>query len=76
MTAAPDSPLTHIALPVRNLDQTLAFYQRYTTIAIPTGPGLGFGPHEVVAAANPYELPGSRLVGTTTGIPDRFVGDR
>ncbi len=45
-------------------------------IAIPTGPGLGVGLNEVEAAANPYELPGARLAGTTTGLPDRFVGDR
>ncbi len=46
------------------------------TIAIPTGPGLGVGLDEVAAAENPYELPGARMAGTTTGIPDRFVGDR
>jgi D-galactarolactone cycloisomerase len=46
------------------------------TIAIPTGPGLGVALDEVAAAAHPYELPGARLAGTTTGIPDRFVGDR
>jgi D-galactarolactone cycloisomerase len=46
------------------------------TIAIPTGPGLGVGLDEAAAAANPYELPGARMAGTTTGIPDRFVGDR
>ncbi len=34
MTAAPSSLLTHIALPVRDLDRTLAFYQRYTTLAL------------------------------------------
>jgi D-galactarolactone cycloisomerase len=46
------------------------------TIGIPTGPGLGVALDEVAAAAHPYELPGARLAGTTTGIPDRFVGDR
>jgi len=46
------------------------------TIAIPTVPGLGAGLDEVSAAANPYELPRARHAGTTTGIPDRFVGDR
>jgi lactoylglutathione lyase len=28
----PPSLLTHIALPVRDLDETLAFYERYTTL--------------------------------------------
>jgi catechol 2,3-dioxygenase-like lactoylglutathione lyase family enzyme len=28
----PTSLLTHIALPVRDLDKTLAFYERYTTL--------------------------------------------
>ena len=32
-TAAPPSLLTHIALPVRDLDATLAFYEKYTTLA-------------------------------------------
>lgn len=31
--AAPPSLLTHIALPVRDLDATLAFYAKYTTLA-------------------------------------------
>jgi catechol 2,3-dioxygenase-like lactoylglutathione lyase family enzyme len=30
--SAPSSLLTHIALPVRDLNQTLAFYQRYTNL--------------------------------------------
>ena len=30
--APPASLLTHIALPVRDLDATLAFYERYTTL--------------------------------------------
>ena len=46
------------------------------TIAIPDGPGLGVALDEAAAAAHPYQLPGARLAGTTTGIPDRFVGDR
>ncbi len=46
------------------------------TLAIPTAPGLGVALDEVAAAAHPYELPGARVSGTTTGIPDRFVGDR
>jgi lactoylglutathione lyase len=32
-TAVPTSLLTHIALPVRDLDATLAFYTKYTTLA-------------------------------------------
>ncbi len=31
-TAPPESLLTHIALPVRDLDATMAFYRRYTTL--------------------------------------------
>jgi lactoylglutathione lyase len=31
-TTAPPTLLTHIALPVRDLDATLAFYERYTTL--------------------------------------------
>ena len=31
-TAVPPSLLTHIALPVRDLDATLAFYAKYTTL--------------------------------------------
>ena len=29
---APPSLLTHLALPVRDIDSTLAFYERYTTL--------------------------------------------
>ncbi len=32
MSTAPTSLLTHIALPVRDLEATLAFYERYTTL--------------------------------------------
>ncbi|TMK54368.1 MAG: VOC family protein [Actinobacteria bacterium] len=32
MTQAPPSLMTHIALPVRDLDETLAFWNRYTTL--------------------------------------------
>jgi len=32
LTAPPESLLTHIALPVRDLDATMAFYRRYTTL--------------------------------------------
>src|ERR1043165_1525175 len=31
-SSPPPSLLTHIALPVRDLDATLAFYERYTTL--------------------------------------------
>jgi predicted lactoylglutathione lyase len=31
-TSAPTTLLTHIALPVRDLDATLAFYEKYTTL--------------------------------------------
>ena len=31
-SAPPTSLLTHIALPVRDLDDTLAFYEKYTTL--------------------------------------------
>jgi lactoylglutathione lyase len=34
MASTPESLLTHIALPVRNLAATLAFYDKYTTLAI------------------------------------------
>ena len=39
-------------------------------------PGLGVALDESAAAAHPYQLPGARAAGTTTGLPDRFVGDR
>jgi len=32
--SAPTSLLTHIALPVRNMDEMLAFYERYTTMKL------------------------------------------
>lgn len=32
MSATPSSLLTHVALPVRDLDATLAFYEKYTTL--------------------------------------------
>lgn len=34
MAQPPDSLLTHIALPVRDLEATLAFYAKYTTLAV------------------------------------------
>ena len=33
-TAPPPSVLTHIALPVRDIDATLAFYKRYTSLDV------------------------------------------
>src|SRR5262249_12450054 len=33
-TALPTSLLTHVALPVRDLDATLAFYEKYTTLEV------------------------------------------
>jgi len=32
--------------------------------------------NEAEAAARPYRKPGTRVVGTVGGLPDRFVGDR
>jgi lactoylglutathione lyase len=32
ISSPPESVWTHVALPVRNLDETLAFYARYTTL--------------------------------------------
>ena len=32
VTAPPPSLLTHVALPVRDLDATMAFYEKYTTL--------------------------------------------
>ncbi|MGY6500704.1 MAG: mandelate racemase/muconate lactonizing enzyme family protein [Acidimicrobiales bacterium] len=46
------------------------------SLAVPDGAGLGCVLDEVVAAANPYRSPGARVSGTTSGLPDRFVGDR
>ena len=46
------------------------------TIAVPDGPGLGVDLDEAAIAAHPYQLPGARVAGTVSGLPDRFVGDR
>ncbi len=46
------------------------------TIPVPDTPGLGVTLDEVQAARHPYRRPGARVAGTTTGLPDRFVGDR
>lgn len=45
-------------------------------LPIPDDPGLGVALDEDVAVRNPYTPPGARSVGTTAGLPDRFVGDR
>lgn len=45
-------------------------------LAIPDEPGIGCVLDEAVARAHPYRSPGARVAGTTTGLPDRFVGDR
>jgi L-alanine-DL-glutamate epimerase-like enolase superfamily enzyme len=45
-------------------------------LAIPDGAGLGCALDEVIAAGNPYRPPGTRVAGSTGGLPDRFVGDR
>jgi len=45
-------------------------------LAVPDTPGLGVGIDPAAAAAHPYRPPGARVAGTTTGLPDRFVGDR
>lgn len=45
-------------------------------LAAPTEPGLGVGIDLATAEAHPYVAPGTRVAGTTTGLPDRFVGDR
>lgn len=43
---------------------------------VPDAPGIGVGIDAAAIAAHPYEPPGTRVAGTTTGLPDRFVGDR
>jgi L-alanine-DL-glutamate epimerase-like enolase superfamily enzyme len=45
-------------------------------LPIPDLPGLGCTLDEPAVSAHPYEPPGVRAVGTTAGLPDRFVGDR
>jgi len=44
-------------------------------LAVPGTPGLGIGIDEAAVRAHPYEAPGARVAGTTSGLPDRFVGD-
>ena len=45
-------------------------------LRVPDAPGLGVGIDQAAAVAHPYRPPGARVAGTTTGLPDRFVGDR
>lgn len=45
-------------------------------VPVPAGPGLGVALDEAQAAGHPYQAPGARVPGTTTGLPDRFNGDR
>ncbi|MFP5486692.1 MAG: enolase C-terminal domain-like protein, partial [Acidimicrobiia bacterium] len=45
-------------------------------LPVPDAPGLGVALDEAAARAHPYRPPGTRVVGTTSGLPDRFVGDR
>lgn len=45
-------------------------------LEIPDTPGLGCTLDESAAAEHPYRSPGARVAGTTSGLPDRFVGDR
>lgn len=45
-------------------------------LRIPDAPGLGVGLDEAGALDHPYAPPGARAAGTTSGLPDRFVGDR
>jgi L-alanine-DL-glutamate epimerase-like enolase superfamily enzyme len=45
-------------------------------LPIPDTPGLGVALNEDAAREHPYTPPGARAAGTTSGLPDRFVGDR
>ena len=45
-------------------------------LRVPDAPGLGVGIDPDAVARFPYQAPGTRVAGTTTGLPDRFVGDR
>jgi D-galactarolactone cycloisomerase len=44
-------------------------------LPIPDTEGFGVDLDTAVAATFPYQPPGTRVVGTTTGLPDRFAGD-
>ena len=44
-------------------------------LPVPDSPGLGVTIDEHACTAHPYRAPGARVAGTTTGLPDRFVGD-
>lgn len=45
-------------------------------LRIPDDPGLGVGLDATQVSTHPYQPLGTRVAGTTTGLPDRFVGDR
>ncbi|MEM9034430.1 MAG: mandelate racemase/muconate lactonizing enzyme family protein [Actinomycetota bacterium] len=45
-------------------------------LPIPNQPGLGVALDPTAVADHPYQPLGSRVAGTTGGLPDRFVGDR
>lgn len=45
-------------------------------LPVPDTPGLGVAIDEAAAGSHPYRPPGTRVAGTTGGLPDRFVGDR
>jgi L-alanine-DL-glutamate epimerase-like enolase superfamily enzyme len=45
-------------------------------VAVPDGPGLGVTLDDSAVAAHPFVAAGARVAGTTSGLPDRFTGDR
>lgn len=45
-------------------------------LTVPDSPGLGVALDTAAAGSHPYRPPGTRVAGTTGGLPDRFVGDR
>jgi lactoylglutathione lyase len=69
--APPQSLLTHIALPVRDLEATLAFYRRFTTLEViheRTDPNTGLrtawlaNPGDVTDARNELAIQAARFV--------------
>ena len=44
-------------------------------LGVPDAPGLGVVIDEDAAGAHPYRLPGERVAGHSSGLPDRFAGD-